>query len=418
MKITFAGYNRGEVLADFPVLVRLSTSLNNFNYAHFASASGGDLRFTDAGGTRVIPHEIDEWNPNGESTVWVQVPRLTGTNDCIWAYWGNPAATTPLPATNVWVPQPWEGLPAYSLVWHLKESGFPYTDSVLQHPALTGGGAPSPVAGIVGTGESFNGSSTYLNAGYIDLGTAFTLSGWLNINPLSQQENTLFANKLGGWTDSGFSFFVNQWGTGDGTVVFDSVGSNNSEAKTATGAVSFGQWHLVTASVDCTANTVHLFVDGVNLATGPVGANIQTTNTVNVGAHLSPGCFIYGSLDEARIQTGTNSADWVWASYMTVAQNSALQSYSSVTSSVVVVPITLTNMSYHVSGQNLVLSGSGGVGAINASYQVWTSTNAALPMASWTPMSTNAFDTSGNFGVTIPIDSTKKQQFFRVVVPH
>src|SRR6185312_11166750 len=85
LKITFSGYNRGETLTDFPVLVRLSNSRQGFNYSHFASGTGGDLRFTDATGTRVIPHEIDEWNPAGESTVWVQVPALS-SGSAIWAY--------------------------------------------------------------------------------------------------------------------------------------------------------------------------------------------------------------------------------------------------------------------------------------------------------------------------------------------
>jgi hypothetical protein len=68
--------------------------------------------------------------PTGESTVWVQVPALSGTNTSIWAYWGNPMAnTTPPPGTNVWVPQPWEGLPAYDVVYHLKESSFPFADA-------------------------------------------------------------------------------------------------------------------------------------------------------------------------------------------------------------------------------------------------------------------------------------------------
>jgi autotransporter-associated beta strand protein len=60
------------------------------------------------------------------------------------------------------------------------------------------------------------------------------------------------------------------------------------------------------------------------------------------------------------------------------------------------------------SGSNLVLSGSGG--APNASYSVLTSTNAALPLAQWTSVTTNQFDASGNFSFTSPI--AKPQQFF------
>jgi hypothetical protein len=58
---------------------------------------------------------------------------------------------------------------------------------------------------------------------------------------------------------------------------------------------------------------------------------------------------MHGTIDEARVRHEVNSANWVWADYMTVAQNSTLESYSSVTGSVV----TLT---YTRSGNNLILS--------------------------------------------------------------
>ena len=48
VKISFAGYNRGETLQDFPVLVKLGTNVPGFTYADFASPTGGDLRFADA----------------------------------------------------------------------------------------------------------------------------------------------------------------------------------------------------------------------------------------------------------------------------------------------------------------------------------------------------------------------------------
>ena len=188
VKISISGYNRGETLANFPLLVRLGTNVPGFDYAHFASSTGGDLRFTDASGTLQLAHEIDEWVPGGVSPVWVQVRRLMGTNDpastnnFIWAYWGNSAATSPLAWStdgSVWLPPAFENLPAFKLVYHMKEGALPFADGTLQHPASVGV-APAAVAGMVGTGGAFNGSSTVLNAGTIsDLGDAFTLSSWV-----------------------------------------------------------------------------------------------------------------------------------------------------------------------------------------------------------------------------------------------
>ena len=134
MKITFTGYDRSEPLLDFPVLVKLGTNLLGFSYRRFASPAGGDLRFTAADGLTPLPFEIDEWNTNGTSTVWVRVPRLTGTNECIQAYWGNPLATTLPPSStdgSVWSSD-------HLLVYHLKENGFSYADSALRYPCAVG----------------------------------------------------------------------------------------------------------------------------------------------------------------------------------------------------------------------------------------------------------------------------------------
>jgi hypothetical protein len=68
------------------------------------------------------------------------------------------------------------------LVWHLKESGFPFLDSSRQHSAVSGV-APVSTAGKIGRGVQFNGSSQFLDAGIVNLGNAFTLSAWLNISP-------------------------------------------------------------------------------------------------------------------------------------------------------------------------------------------------------------------------------------------
>src|SRR4051812_43093567 len=111
-----------------------------------------DLRFTDAAGFNLIGHEIDEWNTNGVSSIWVQVPLLAGTNDSVWAYWGNPAGTNlPASSTNgsVWSQD-------FELVWHLKETGLPFADSTLKHPA-TSGNTPTSTLGQVGHGCLFDG---------------------------------------------------------------------------------------------------------------------------------------------------------------------------------------------------------------------------------------------------------------------
>jgi len=54
----------------------------------------------------------------------------------------------------------------------------------------------------------------------------------------------------------------------------------------------------------------------------------------------------------------------------------------------------------------------------NGTYYLLTTTNESLPVASWTPVATNSFDSSGNFSITNAIDHTKKQQFFLIDIPY
>jgi len=92
MKITFDGYSGLETLVNFPVLVRLSESIPAFEYSSFESPeNGADLRFSDPTGTTMLNHEIEKWDTNGTSYVWVQVPALSADSH-IWAYWARDVA--------------------------------------------------------------------------------------------------------------------------------------------------------------------------------------------------------------------------------------------------------------------------------------------------------------------------------------
>ncbi len=334
-KITFAGYNRGETLSNFPALVRLGTNISGFSYAQFASPTGGDLRFTDSGGTREIPYEIDEWNDsNGVSSVWVQVPHLASTNDFIWAYWGNAGDTAPPAYTtngSVWVPPAFENLPAYDIVYHLKESTFPYADGTLAYPALTGV-APTPVPGIVGTGELFNGSTTFLDAGLVtNLDDAFTLSAWVNVATTANTISTIWANQAGGFGAAGFSFFVNFYQTSNEQLLLDTGdGTAGHETSTAAGLVTFGQWHLVTAAINRTNANVAFYVDGAPQGGGAVTADFTNVGDLNLGRFTNSALYFVGTIDEARIHAGIESTNWVWATWMNVASNTAFENYAPV----------------------------------------------------------------------------------------
>ena len=362
MQITFSGYTNGVGLTNFPVLVRLSTNTPGFSYSQFASPTdGADLRFAAANG-RELPFEIDEWNPNGESDVWVQTPSITSSNDFITAYWGNVSDSAMQTwSTNGTAWSTLSGSNGFIVVYHLRESGFPFADSTLEYPS-TSGVAPTLTNGVVAHASGFNGTSQFLNAGLVNSGKAFTASAWVNIAPSASSEQTIWCNKQGGWNVAGFDFYVNSYQTADGTIYFDTadgVGGNVS-ARTVANAVIFGQWHLLTGTLDGINGSVHVYIDGVDqtINTGAVTA-FQVTNYVRLGSLLtgSPGAtgnlYFNGLMDEARLESGVRSPAWVWASWATVA-NPAFATYSSI------VPPNVS-LQYQVVNGQLVLSWSTGV---------------------------------------------------------
>ena len=91
LQMKFSGYNRSETLTNFPALVILGSNVTGFVYNSLLSGANADLRFTDDTQTNALNYQIDYWNTNGLSYVWVQVPQLTN-NTSIWAYWGKTQA--------------------------------------------------------------------------------------------------------------------------------------------------------------------------------------------------------------------------------------------------------------------------------------------------------------------------------------
>ena len=109
---TVAGHVGSEDLKHFPVLVRLSTAINGFDYAD-CGTDGAGLRFADADGN-LLHHEIDTWNTAGESLVWVDLPHCRA-NETFTLYLAadDPAALQTVYPTEVWDNA---GVPA---VWHM-----------------------------------------------------------------------------------------------------------------------------------------------------------------------------------------------------------------------------------------------------------------------------------------------------------
>jgi len=105
---------------------------------------------------------------------------------------------------------------------------------------------------------------------------------------------------------------------------------------------------------------------------------------LNLGRFTNGTLYFKGALDEARIQSGVQSPNWMWADWMTVAANSTLEKYSAVTQATP--PLTISAES----GGGIFLSWP--LSAVG--FALVTATNLTRPV-DWVPV-TNALVSSNN----------------------
>ena len=319
MQVDFGGYDRVSSLENFPVVVRLDEDIDGFSYSQFASATGGDLRFADAAEVSSLPYEIEYWDTNGQSLVWVRMPRLSASNRNIWAYWGDPVlAATPAYATNGMT---WSG--GYYGVWHFQNG---MANSAGGPPAQDNGSADGE--GMVGRGRSFDGVSAHLDPGigaaWIEQNlSALTFSAWAC--PHFSHTGTVIgttgpAGNLYVRTDPVHRFF-HKWG-------FGASSESHSDFD-----VRWDNWQFVSLVLDA-GQVSAVRDDGVPESIGAYGPFEPSTDLL-VGCLArdgTPSHYFNGRIDELRVSRVARSADWLWTEHRMVA-DPAFASYAVITPS-------------------------------------------------------------------------------------
>ncbi len=308
MRVTFRGYDGSTSLTGFPALVRLGSGISVFGYEGFASDDGGDLRFSDAGATQRLYHEIEEWNTNGESFVWVRVPELAGTGTAVIAYWGNADAAMPAYCTNgaVWS----EGFKA---VWHLNGDLADATGSGL----VAENNGATEASGIVAGARGFDGAAAYIDPGlapawYEQNMQGLTISVWAK--PEANHDGTVLGsssaagNLLVGCLASRFP----QWSFGV-TSITEHTWLTLSEWQYLAMVLDGGQaWAAYDDDGPLTVGTYGQFT--------PDTAPLLGCLAVEGG---SPTTFFDGRIDEVRIASAVRSVDWIRTEYKTVTEGFA-----------------------------------------------------------------------------------------------
>lgn len=332
MKLQFDPPHGIAPLPDIPILVRLHEGLSGFVYADFASPiDGADLRFADAEETDFLAYEVEEWNTNGESCVWVRVPELSGTNDFIWAYWGRPA-TAPASTTNGAV---WDG--DYAAVWHL--NGAPDDASAPPYHGTTNG--TSATGGLVAGATAFDGDNDYVSfgdIGVLDAPAAITVSLWFNRRADRTDKSNHNVNNVLVAQCSGNNNDNLEIGT-EGTFVeiyLDCQSDYGNPARFDAG-IRDAAWRHVALTYDANVtNEFVLFVDGIPVAqrsewAGSLSSSAASPFSLGIArAGSDDWADLDGLLDEVRVSTTARSPDWIHTCWLNIASGAVFTTYSSV----------------------------------------------------------------------------------------
>ena len=111
VKLSFDQAHLPVPLTDFQLLVQLNRSRVTYDRTQDV---GEDLRFIDSDNRTLLPHEIEVWDPRGNSVIWVQIPELNPASrkNYIWMYFDNDQVVDRQDPYAVWGD-------AYLGVWHL-----------------------------------------------------------------------------------------------------------------------------------------------------------------------------------------------------------------------------------------------------------------------------------------------------------
>ena len=311
--ITVSGYTGASTLENFPVLVRISPArISGFSYADCA-AGGADVAFHDAQGN-ALDREIDTWEPNGESLVWVRVPSLA--NDAVITMTYQDPSVTAQPACqtdgSVWTSA------GYAGVWHMNEASGAVADASGHGLAATPAGNTANSIAVTnaptGTGRQTATSAArgYLsipNYNSLSLGNQFTMSGWVYFTGVSGYPR-LFSRKNSYADANGWEIEMQ---SGSYTK-FTARGIANSSKVDGTIPTLQNKWvHLAFVQ---SGTTRRLYVDGVLDAEVDDGAAFLPTANINLQlgcAHHLPGLTRHwgtdGSLADVRLWNCARTAE-------------------------------------------------------------------------------------------------------------
>lgn len=372
MAITLSGYNPPAVaatLTNFPVLVVFSntTAGAGFSYGDFYTPPYGDLRFSTASNGTPLNYEVETWNTNGLSYVWVQIPAVTDATTRIWAFWGK-VASLPVYTTNG---ATWSN--AYLGVWHMATNTTAMTDASTNRRSSTVSGTIASVPGLGGNACDFTPNAYFAAGGTFPAWTGpYTLSAWINMDANASEYMAI----LGDY--SAANTFIMALTGAVRNLSFYAGGA----WRTSSNSISSGSWKHVAYTRSSTTGV--FYVDGARVFAVTNALGITASGTLWLGSGGSSWNFPFdGRIDEIRVSTLERSSNWMSAAYQSLA-NSSFVSYGNPDTAgrpVVSNGVAVTDVSGVATVNGTLASTGSGTG--NKVYLMWGPTDGGGTFNAW-----------------------------------
>ena len=328
--------------AGVPVPVRLAE--NNPGGFSYADCDPTQMRFGDEN-YAPIPFEVDTWNPQGESLVWVKVPLAEGTKINL-VY--NGTATVANDPSAVWGD--------YTGVWHFEtlDESVKVTNAQGTYPSST---AAEGIDGNVSTysvpGEpgrfgncfrvndstgykegNFNNGGVWVNdagtASPVDGGENFTISGWFKHGNFQYFYDHFFYKREksnnSGTLNNAFAIESNS-SSGNNANPLPRGSSGNGSAMTLSNNL-LDTWGYITFAYEGT--TCHVYENGVLRGDVTITKCIDNDSPLVFGdnSNVTAGngdAAWNGWIDEVRFAKGTKSAAFIAAEYAAMTTDGLLE---------------------------------------------------------------------------------------------
>ncbi len=308
VRLGFRELPAGEVLTDFPLLVRVPAHVPQEATLRFLASDGGQL-----------PFEIERWGPAPERIVWVRAPRVT-VGEHLWLVFslgGSPVSFEPR--------QVWSS--GYVGVWHFAEPDSApgvvkdsspsallgtFSGTTPRQRSPDGGGLGSHLVIQPGAFATVENGAPLRTTGFR---SGMSLELWLSVSDAGTASQDI-VSKMGLDQNRGWDLALE---SGD-SLAFRTSADGRAVAYVGSTSVVLGRWYHVAGTLQAGAAS-RLYLDGELNDENQDGGVLLFDNALPVvfGAQSDPHVDPFsGLIDEVRLSDVTRSARWVKASYLSM----------------------------------------------------------------------------------------------------